>query len=153
MTSDVLTRDRPSDGVIDILLVGLDSRTDAAGNPLALIELANALGSVDKGMPKGDLQAAWFGQLMTSEWESDNGKRSKNCIKAYAVGLNLEKGRSTAFARDRIAARSAEQADGASPEPFGVEDEDLQAGRDYEVDTTTLGTAEADDLDREPANA
>jgi LCP family protein required for cell wall assembly len=34
VTSDVLTRDRPSDGVIDILLVGLDSRTDAAGNPL-----------------------------------------------------------------------------------------------------------------------
>jgi len=34
VTSDVLTRDRPADGVIDILLVGLDSRTDAAGNPL-----------------------------------------------------------------------------------------------------------------------
>ena len=31
VTSDVLTRDRPADGVIDILLVGLDSRTDAAG--------------------------------------------------------------------------------------------------------------------------
>ena len=31
VTSDVLTRDRLSDGVIDILLVGLDSRTDAAG--------------------------------------------------------------------------------------------------------------------------
>ena len=27
VTSDVLTRDRPADGVIDILLVGLDSRT------------------------------------------------------------------------------------------------------------------------------
>ena len=34
VTSDVLTRDRPADGVIDILLAGLDSRTDAAGNPL-----------------------------------------------------------------------------------------------------------------------
>lgn len=34
VTSDVLTRDRPADGVTDILLVGLDSRTDAAGNPL-----------------------------------------------------------------------------------------------------------------------
>ena len=34
VTSDVLTRDRPADGVIDILLVGLDSRTDAAGNLL-----------------------------------------------------------------------------------------------------------------------
>ena len=34
VTSDVLTRDRPADGVVDILLVGLDSRTDAQGNPL-----------------------------------------------------------------------------------------------------------------------
>src|SRR3954463_13828702 len=34
VTSDVLTRDRPSDGVGDLLLVGLDSRTDRAGNPL-----------------------------------------------------------------------------------------------------------------------
>ncbi len=42
VTSDVLTRDRPSDGVTDILLVGLDSRTDAAGNPLPR-ELLDAL--------------------------------------------------------------------------------------------------------------
>jgi LCP family protein required for cell wall assembly len=34
VTSDVLTHDRPADGVLDILLVGLDSRTDAAGNAL-----------------------------------------------------------------------------------------------------------------------
>jgi LCP family protein required for cell wall assembly len=42
VTSDVLTRDRPSDGVVDILLVGLDSRTDAAGDPLPR-ELLDAL--------------------------------------------------------------------------------------------------------------
>jgi len=47
----VLTRDRPSDGVTDILLVGLDSRTDAAGNPLPR-ELFDAL---DVGPDQGTL--------------------------------------------------------------------------------------------------
>ncbi len=51
VTSDVLTRDRPSDGVTDILLVGLDSRTDAAGNPLPR-ELFDAL---DVGPDQGTL--------------------------------------------------------------------------------------------------
>lgn len=51
VTNDVLTRDRPSDGVTDILLVGLDSRTDAAGNPLPR-ELFDAL---DVGPDQGTL--------------------------------------------------------------------------------------------------
>ena len=51
VTSDVLTRDRPSDGVTDILLVGLDSRTDATGNPLPR-ELFDAL---DVGPDQGTL--------------------------------------------------------------------------------------------------
>jgi LCP family protein required for cell wall assembly len=34
VTSDVLASGRAADGATDILLVGLDSRTDAAGNPL-----------------------------------------------------------------------------------------------------------------------
>jgi LCP family protein required for cell wall assembly len=51
VTSDVLTRDRPSDGVTDILLVGLDSRTDAAGDPLPR-ELFDAL---DVGPDQGTL--------------------------------------------------------------------------------------------------
>ena len=51
VTSDVLTRDRSSDGVTDILLVGLDSRTDAAGNPLPR-ELFDAL---DVGPDQGTL--------------------------------------------------------------------------------------------------
>jgi LCP family protein required for cell wall assembly len=51
VTSDVLTQDRPSDGVTDILLVGLDSRTDAAGNPLPR-ELFDAL---DVGPDQGTL--------------------------------------------------------------------------------------------------
>src|SRR5919107_3299295 len=51
VTSDVLTRDRPSDRVTDILLVGLDSRTDAAGNPLPR-ELFDAL---DVGPDQGTL--------------------------------------------------------------------------------------------------
>ncbi|WP_407652679.1 LCP family protein [Amycolatopsis cynarae] len=33
-TADVISGDRPADGARDILLVGMDSRTDAQGNPL-----------------------------------------------------------------------------------------------------------------------
>ncbi|WP_432705743.1 LCP family protein [Amycolatopsis taiwanensis] len=33
-TADVIDPNRPADGAIDILLVGMDSRTDAQGNPL-----------------------------------------------------------------------------------------------------------------------
>ena len=49
VTSDVLTRDRPSDGVTDILLVGLDSRTDAAGNPLPRELLDTLAAGPDQG--------------------------------------------------------------------------------------------------------
>ena len=41
-TSDVLSGDRAADGATDILLVGIDSRTDAHGDPLPQAEL-NAL--------------------------------------------------------------------------------------------------------------
>ncbi|RTL70068.1 MAG: LytR family transcriptional regulator [Pseudonocardiaceae bacterium] len=41
-TSDVLSDDRAADGATDILLVGIDSRTDAHGDPLPQAEL-NAL--------------------------------------------------------------------------------------------------------------
>lgn len=41
-TSDVLSGNRAADGAIDILLVGIDSRTDGHGNPLPQAEL-NAL--------------------------------------------------------------------------------------------------------------
>jgi len=49
VTSDVLTPDRPSDGVVDILLVGLDSRTDAAGDPLPRQLLDTLAAGPDEG--------------------------------------------------------------------------------------------------------
>jgi acetyl-CoA C-acetyltransferase len=48
-------------------MVPFGERFDSGMKELLPEALANALGSVDKGMPKGDLQAAWFGQLMTSD--------------------------------------------------------------------------------------
>lgn len=53
VTSDVLTPapDRPRDGATDILLVGLDSRTDALGNPLPR-EMLDALNA---GSDDGEL--------------------------------------------------------------------------------------------------
>ena len=33
-TDNVIKAEKPADGAIDVLLVGLDSRTDAHGNPL-----------------------------------------------------------------------------------------------------------------------
>jgi single-stranded DNA-binding protein len=101
------------------------------------------------------------GQLLMSEWESDDGKRSKIRIKAQAVGPNLDKGRAT-FTRDRSAPRGTEPADVESFEsgPFGSDPdqafptsvEELEAGRDYEVEGEALDMDDAD-LPREPAHA
>ncbi len=112
----------------------------------------NVSGSVSKGDP-----VIVHGVLTTHEWESDSGPRSKPRIKAFAVGPNLQKGRSF-FTRDRSAARNAEPAD--APEPFGPEaaaestlsDEELLAGRDYEVEGEVLDSDDAA-LSREPAHA
>ena len=109
------------------------------------------------------------GTLTTHEWESDSGPRSKPRIKAFAVGPNLQKGRS-AFTRDRSTARVEEQVDAIESAPFGVEPEEgapvsidevsideasidgLVAGRDYEVEGEALDLSDAD-LPREPAHA
>lgn len=50
-TSDVLSRSRSSDGATDILLVGLDSRTDGRGNPLP----QQVLNELDAGTDTGTL--------------------------------------------------------------------------------------------------
>ncbi len=117
----------------------------------------NLSGNVAASISKGD-PVIVHGQLITSEWESENGKRSKNCIKAYAVGANLEKGRGS-FTRDRSAARGTEPADAPpsdaseASEPFGPESgEELHAGRDYEVEGEALDLDDAD-FPREPAHA
>lgn len=120
-------------------------------------------GNVAASISKGD-PVIVSGQLLMSEWESDDGKRSKIRIKAQAVGPNLDKGRAT-FTRDRSAARSNDPGDVASsgsvgPGPFGPDPdeacvtsvEELEAGRDYEVEGEALDAEDAD-LSREPAHA
>ena len=122
------------------------------------VECWNTLGgNVSASVCKGD-PVIVHGTLSTHEWESDSGPRSKPRIKASAVGPNLQKGRS-AFTRDRSTARVDEPVDAIASAPFGVESgdevpasvEDLQAGRDYEVEGEALDLADAD-LPREPAH-
>ena len=127
----------------------------------------NLSGNVAASISKGD-PVIVCGQLLMSEWESDDGKRSKIRIKAQTVGPNLDKGRAT-FIRDRAAVRTSGPAEAAPTDPFGSESfgsepfgpepeegspsvEELQAGRDYEVEDETLDSADAD-LSREPAHA
>ena len=117
-------------------------------------------GNVSASVSKGD-PVIVHGALTTHEWESENGPRSKPRIKAFAVGPNLQKGRSL-FTRDRSAARStepvdAEPVDATEPEPFGPGPgeeaaEELLVGRDYEVEGEALDLEDAD-LSREPAHA
>jgi len=133
------------------------------------VECWNTLsGNVSSSVSKGD-PVIVHGALTTHEWESENGPRSKPRIKAFAVGPNLQKGRAM-FTRDRAAARSSEPTEAAKPgiveiEPFAsaafgaepgegfpLSDEELQAGRDYEVEGEALDLDDAD-LTREPAHA
>jgi single-strand DNA-binding protein len=124
------------------------------------VECWNALGgNVSASVSKGD-PVIVHGVLSTHEWESDSGPRSKPRIKAFAVGPNLHKGRAE-FRRDRSTARPEEPADALSTtSPFGAEPgeeflpaiDDLQAGRDYEVEGEALDLTDPD-LPREPAHA
>ena len=115
-------------------------------------------GNVSASVSKGD-PVIVHGALTTHEWESENGPRSKPRIKAFAVGPNLQKGRSL-FTRDRSTARSTEPADATPSEQLGSEpgagfpmsDEELLAGRDYEVEGEALDLEDAD-LSPEPAHA
>jgi single-strand DNA-binding protein len=134
-----------------------------AGTLWVDVECWNTLsGNVSASLSKGD-PVIVHGALTTHEWESDSGPRSKPRIRAFAVGPNLQKGRSM-FTRDRSSARSAEQTDaeqidaeqmapfGSGPEEFSTSDAELLAGRDYEVEDEALDSGDAD-LPREPAHA
>jgi single-strand DNA-binding protein len=126
------------------------------------VECWNTLsGNVSASVSKGD-PVIVHGTLTTHEWESETGRRSKTRVKAFAVGPNLAKGRSL-FSRDK-AARRIETADASangslSPVDEGVPEEELsaaieelEAGRDYEVEDEALNEADTD-LSREPAHA
>lgn len=53
-TADVISQRRPADGATDILLVGMDSRTDAQGNPLSPQLLAELNAGVSDGVENTD---------------------------------------------------------------------------------------------------
>jgi len=112
--------------------------------------------NVSASLSKGDAVLV-HGALTTHSWESETGPRSKPRIKAFAVGPNLQKGRSL-FTRDK-SGRSGEEA-GASPAPdalgereFPASGEVLRAGRDYVGTDGVLEPMDTDDLPLEPAHA
>jgi LCP family protein required for cell wall assembly len=53
-TADVISADQPADGARDILLVGMDSRTDAQGNPLSDQLLAELRAGISDGEENTD---------------------------------------------------------------------------------------------------
>lgn len=122
------------------------------------VECWNALsGNVAASISKGD-PVIVHGALTTHSWESDAGPRSKDRIKAFAVGPNLQKGRSL-FTRDK----SGRAADESSAPPSGPDapdapdfsgpDAEPRAGRDYVDAGDALNSLDADDLTAQPAHA
>lgn len=149
MASTVRRYDAASQGFVDGRTLWVD--VECWGNLSS-----NVSASISKGDP-----VIVHGQLITSEWETENGKRSKNCIKATAVGPNLDRGRAL-FTKDP-ARRTGEVPDDSdeatAPDDEAVpdghpssSDDELLAGRDYEVEGEALDLEDAD-LPREPAHA
>jgi single stranded DNA-binding protein len=112
-------------------------------------------GNVSHSISKGD-PVVVVGAIRTDEWESDQGKRSRPQIRAQAVAPNLARGvaefRRTARSAASVAEDPASAADVSPEEPQGGPT-DLIAGRDYQVDSETLHSSDAHDLDLEPAHA
>ncbi|MGY2128324.1 single-stranded DNA-binding protein [Blastococcus sp. SYSU DS0617] len=112
-------------------------------------------GNVAASLSKGD-PVIVHGALTTHSWESESGPRSKPRIRAFAVGSNLQKGRSV-FTRDR-SARPAEEGTpapsaGAEDQGFPTSAEELRRGRDYVGSDETLNPVDTDNLSQEPAHA
>ncbi|MBN1092021.1 single-stranded DNA-binding protein [Blastococcus sp. TML/M2B] len=135
-----------------------DSATEQyvdAGTLWIDVECWNALsGNVAASISKGD-PVIVHGALTTHSWESDAGPRSKDRIKAFAVGPNLQKGRSL-FTRDR-AGRAPDESAAAQPGPdapdFPGPDVEPRAGRDYVDAGDALDSVDAADLTAQPAHA
>ena len=103
-------------------------------------------GNVSHSISKGD-PVVVVGAIRTHEWDSDQGRRSRPQVKAEAVGPNLARGTAEFRRTQRHTAVAPEDPMTSDPS----ETEDLMEGRDYEVDVETLDSANADDLDPEPA--
>ena len=122
------------------------------------VECWNALsGNVAASISKGD-PVIVHGALTTHSWESDAGPRSKDRIKAFAVGPNLQKGRSL-FTRDKSARAADEHPAGpsgpveADASDFPGPDAEPRVGRDYVDADDALNSVDADDLTAQPAHA
>jgi single-strand DNA-binding protein len=114
---------------------------------------SNVAASLSKGDP-----VVVHGALTTHSWESDAGPRSKPRIRAFAVGPNLQKGRSL-FTRDR-SGRAAEEPvtvpparDAADEADFPGADAEPRQGRDYLAADDALHPGDTADLTAQPAHA
>ena len=116
----------------------------------------HVLASVGSGDP-----VVVLGSISTSEWESDAGRRSRDRIRARAVGHNLSWGLSKFTKLPRTSAAPVEPEAEVLPadpsdEEFGEAVDELTGeilrGRDYVTDPATLHALTSDDLP-EPAHA
>jgi single-strand DNA-binding protein len=107
-------------------------------------------GNVAHTLSKGD-PVVVVGVIRTSEWESDQGRRSRPQIKAEAVAPNLARGTAD-FRRTTRAATSVEP---AAPQDVGLPGtaEDGPAGGDYEGTGQALDPLDAADLTAQPVHA
>ncbi|HVV24751.1 MAG TPA: LCP family protein, partial [Pseudonocardiaceae bacterium] len=102
VTADVLdkgsTSDKPPDGSMDILLVGMDSRTDAKGNPLPADQLAQLHAGPDDGeldtdtmilihIPNGGGQATGI-SIPRDSWVNIPGYGEGKINSAYGLAKN-----------------------------------------------------------------
>ena len=101
------------------------------------------------------------GALTTHSWESENGRRSKPRIKAFAVGPNLARGMADVQAgpvrpRRRAGRRRRERTppapDDAPRTSSRPTPRTCVAGRDYVGDDETLHEVNPADLSAEPAH-
>ena len=77
-------------------------------------------GNVSRSISKGD-PVIVRGVLATDQWESDNGRRYTDRIKATAVGLNLARGHATFTKQPRSAAVQENPADEFADRPTDYE--------------------------------
>ncbi|MDQ3401812.1 MAG: LCP family protein [Actinomycetota bacterium] len=132
-TADVITYDgpRPEDGAVDILMVGMDSRTDAQGNPLSKEQLAMLSAGEADGVLNTDT-------LIMIRIPNDGGK---------AIGVSLPRDSyvdipgygkhkiNSAYARAKLNARKELQ-------EKGVEGRDLEVQSNLQGAKTLISTVE-----------
>jgi single-strand DNA-binding protein len=110
-------------------------------------------GNVAHTLSKGD-PVVVVGVIRTSEWESDQGRRSRPQIKAEAVAPNLARGTAD-FRRTPRAATALGSSDPESPQDEGLpgSPEGTGAGRDYDDAGQALDSLDATDLTAQPVHA